>query len=255
VTHRTEEEPVSPGSAGTDALSYFTSSPYPPPKDLGPKTAPSRDHRREDSGADDIAIPIIQHQPPSAPLAQIAPWAEPSSAMPSSAMLPPAKGFNFFGEQGGESLQTSPMPRRPMTSRTETSESMDSPWRMQYDDERRPSVASSGTIGSQESQLKTGSSKASLGKKIGGFFAGDEGSGRSTRQASELNLSRQTTRSGSTPIGFDGRPVSPGNSRPRTPQAAPSSDVAPWVFQDFEVCLGKMLLRAQRILFMSHVRR
>ena len=115
----------------------------------------------------------------------------------------------------------------------------------QIEDQRRPSLVSEGTVSSQNSLSKASIQKGAAHKKIAGFF-GEEGrrSSRSSETSNINSLHRETTQSshhGSMQSSYtDGRPLSPNSSRPRTP--LPSSDVTPWLFQDFKVSTPCCLL-------------
>ena len=194
-------------------------------KDRAPVTAPFQNYRQELMAADSPNIPSISRDPPSAPLAHAVPWANESSMMPSTALLPPARGFFDDGPETA-------YPRRPDTARTDTSESYDAPWN---GDNRRPSVASSTTVGSQNSVERAGSK--SRAKKIGGKLGSDDARSNGERSYS-ISAHSVKNRNNSIHLrGEDGRPASPSSSRPRTPQtqAQASSDVAPWAFQDYQV--------------------
>ena len=176
------------------------------------------------------SIPSISREPPSAPLAQIAPWASESSLMPSTAMLPPAR--SFF-DDGDDDL---PSPSfRPDTARTDTSDSMDTLW---HGDERRPSVASASTMGSQDSSTRASGGKASYQKKLAGFF-GEDINGRTSQQGSDTSIpasihsTKKRNNSFRTNNNERVRVASPASSRPLTP--LPSSEIVPWMFQDPKV--------------------
>ncbi|KZF22381.1 PP2C-domain-containing protein [Xylona heveae TC161] len=103
-------------------------------------------------------------------------------------------------------------------------------------DDRRPSVASANTVSSTGSRGSTGR----IHRKLHGMF-GDDQSGRESRQGSNTSLpmsakenSNQSQRGRDHFLGEPSmsRSESPFGSRPRTP--LPSSDVVPWVFQDFK---------------------
>ncbi len=106
------------------------------------------------------------------------------------------------------------------------------------DEQRRPSVTSVATASSQGSQSSTG---RVFNRKFQGFF-GEEyrGQGReASSQAQDSNVvngrpsgSHHRNNSTATTSTGDGGTASPG-SRPRSPM--PSSEVAPWVYQDSEV--------------------
>ena len=230
MEHRIKEDsPVSPGTVGPSGPNYFSDIPTVPTKGRG-MTGTFRDHRRELAVLDHPSngVPAISKEPPSAPLAQIAPWATESSTMPSTAMLPPAR--SFFDDRDDDPLST----YRPGTSRTDTSESLDVSW---HADERRPSVASATTVGSQDSSIRAGASRWSNHKKLNSFL-GEDVSGRNSQQGSDSSVpnsihSYRRRNNSYQANNINGQAASPSSSRPHTP--LPSSEVAPWVFQDFNV--------------------
>lgn len=187
------------------------------------------------------SVPSVSRLPPPVvtPSAEIAPWAVNENHTVSRGG---ATSESFF-DDGHSKFQISPS-FRPDTGGTGTSGSPD---RLSYGDERRPSIASATTISSQNSNSN---SRASISKgtrrsKIAGFF-GDDGNGRQSSRGSDTSILTTGQREHSTSSASqrgrnnpsnafhpDGRPLSPGNSRPRTP--LPSSDVTPWLFQDFTV--------------------
>ena len=177
-------------------------------------------------------IPSVSKRPPSTepPNADIAPWM--ADSLPSLS----SHGFtsgNFFND-GPPDLQLSPA-FRPDTRGS------DSPDPIYRHDERRPSIATSVTTeSSQTSVSKASTSRGTPYKKMAGFFNDDERqSSRSSDTSIPNMLQREQTasssRHGSIHTSRDeGRPpTSPNGSRPRTP--LPSSDVTPWLFQDFKV--------------------
>ncbi|MCJ1473412.1 cysteinyl-tRNA synthetase, partial [Lambiella insularis] len=222
-----DDSPVSPGTIAHTGPNYFSNPSSVPPKERG-SMGPFRDYRRDPAAVDSSTgtVPTISREPPSAPLAQVAPWATEDSMMPSTAMLPPAR--SFF-DDGDDNL---PSPSfRPRSACTDTSESTDTQW---YGDDRRPSEASTTTIGSQDSSIKAGAGKGTYQKKIAGFFGEDVG-GRSSQHGSDAGVpaSMQPIRKRNNSMqtsSNDRRPASPASSRPITP--LPSSDVVPWMFQD-----------------------
>ena len=232
-----EDSPTSP-HAYLHTKSSFSEAPKVPPKDRG-MAGTYLDYRRDGSAGN---VPSISRDPPSAPLSQVAPWANEPSTMPSTALLPPSR--SFF-DDSNDNIQVSPS-YLPATARTGVSDSADDSWQ---DNERRPSVASATTIGSQESSSKASCGKSPYNMKLTTFFGEDVSrlGGRASRKGSEVSIPplgprehsnhSQRARNSSIPSSqLDGRPISPTNSRPRTPQP-PSSDVVPWVFQDFKVSL------------------
>ena len=211
------------------------------PDDASPKDARGMLDYRQDQLRRDGApgsTSFASRQPPAveAPNADIAPWME--NSLPTFS----APGFNtsFFDE--------GPPPRNLSPSFRPDTEGSDSPDRLVYDDERRPSLASATTESSQTSGSKASASRGTPYKKVAGLFSDD---GRQSSRSSDTSipnaLQREQTasssRHGSIHTSRDeGRiPTSPNSSRPRTP--LPSSDVTPWLFQDFKVscrnrCIG-----------------
>lgn len=179
-------------------------------------------------------IPSIQHNPPSAvsPRQYTAPWMSPQNGatMPSSAF-----GTSFYDDSSDNHSMNSQLSpgMRPGTSRTFSDPE---PTEAQaHDDERRPSLASvatSGSNGSRGSVVRTG-----IHKKLQGFF-GEEYSGREGSDASLPQTAGKEQRSNSysrhrdrkTSSVAEARDSSPVPSRPRTP--VPSSDVVPFLYQD-----------------------
>ena len=185
-------------------------------------------------------IPSVSKRPPSteAPSADIAPWMHDELPALSTHGLTTS---NFFNDELSKA-QRSPS-FRPDSGRTADS---DSPDPMFHSNDRRQSLASATTVDSQNSLSRASTSKGTPYKKVAGFF-GDESrqSPRSSdisipntlqreQTASSLHSSRHASRD-------EGPPISPGSSRPRTP--LPSSDVVPWLFQDFKVSSGVPRLR------------
>ena len=179
-------------------------------------------------------IPSVSKHPPSieAPNAEIAPWMDDGLPALSTHGL---TSSNFFNDDLPKA-QRSPS-FRPDSGRTAGSESPDP---MFHSNDRRPSLASATTVDSQSSLPKASTSRGTPYKKVTGFF-GVEGrqSPRSSDTSIPSTLQREQTASSwhsSRHASRDeGRPISPSSSRPRTP--LPSSDVVPWLFQDFKVSL------------------
>lgn len=180
-------------------------------------------------------IPSVSKRPltTEAPNTDITPWMDDGPPALSTHGL---TSLNFFTD-GMSKAQRSPS-FRPDSGRTADSESPDP---MFLSNDRRPSLASEITVDSQNSLSKASTSKVTPYKKVAGFF-GDEGrqSPRSSDTSIPSTLQREqaaSSRHGSRHASRDeGRPVSPSSSRPRTP--LPSSDVVPWLFQDFTVSSG-----------------
>ena len=178
------------------------------------------------------SIPAVSRRPPStaAPTVDVAPWMDDSLPSLSTHGLASTSFFN----DGPPNLQLSPL------FRSDTGRS-DSPDATSRNDERRPSIATSITTeSSQTSVSKTSTSRGNPYKKVAGFFGDDERqSSRSSDTSIPNMLQREQTASSSRHGSIhnsrdEGRPpISPNDSRPRTP--IPSSDVTPWLFQDFKV--------------------
>ena len=155
---------------------------------------------------------------------------------------------NLFNN-GASKIELSPNYRTDNNSHGESDSPIDP---MSQLDDRRPSLVSETTASSQNSGSKASTHRGAAHKKIAGFFGDD---GRQSSRGSEVSnsLQRETTQSshhGSMRSNYtDGQPVSPTSSRPRTP-LQPSSDVTPWLFQDFKVCTPIMQVR--EVLIMSH---
>ena len=233
-----DDQPVSPGTKTANSSGYFENQNDASESRQGPLTAPFANHRQDLHVADSPNIPSISRDPPSAPLAQIAPWETENSRVPSTARLPP-KNFFFDDDDDDDDDNAGPVSGyRPGTARTDTSESFDPPWRSSED--RQASFASSTTTTATKNSNETTGSRART-RKLVGKFVGDEDRKRhplySDRTPNASNSSLRPRASTTLPRKYE-RPVSPSSLRPRTPQAQlPSSDVAPWVFQDFEVSL------------------
>ena len=188
--------------------------------------------------------PLPRRPPPTeAPNADIAPWMDDGLPALSTHGLTSSSFFN----DGPSKAQPSPS-FRPDSGRTADSESPDP---MFLSNDRRPSLTSATTIDSQTSQSKAGTNKGTPYKKVAGGFFGDEY--RQSPRSSDTNipstLQREQTASslhGSRHASRDeGRPISPTSSRPRTP--LPSSDVVPWVFQDFTVSSSVSVRKEQSV--------
>lgn len=192
------------------------------------------DYRQEKENPEGAKGPIlsVSKRPPSTEgrNAEIAPWMD--DGLP--ALSTHGLTSSNFCNDGLSKAQRSPS-FRPNSGRTADSESPD-PMFLSYD--RRPSLASATTVDSQNSLSRASTSRGIPYKKVAGFF-GDEGrqSPRSSDTSIPSTLQREQTTSswhGSRHTSRDeGRPMSPTSSRPRTP--LPSSDVVPWLFQDFKV--------------------
>ena len=144
---------------------------------------------------------------------------------------------------GGPSKPEKSPSLRPGTGRTGHSVSPDPMFR---GEERNPSTTSATTLGSQNSWSKASSRRQTAGpnKQIAPFL-GDEGqmSSKSSETSLPNMLQREQTNSSrhssTQNNNADSGMHSPTSSRPRTP---PSSDVVPWLFQDFKVRPEKLLL-------------
>lgn len=230
-----------------------------PPPSLVPGTPNSASPREYHRGAasikgarsDSLApeSPSVAYQPyrqasPKVPVPTV-PGAWVSRGGPNNTMAPPSPSpaGTPYSDLTETPLQLSPL-SRPANGRSGGTEYADISY---FDDDRRPSVASVATASSQGSQSST---SRAFHKKLTGFF-GDEYRDRTTVESQESNAlgvagpgrssteSHQRNNSVATNSTGDGRTASP-SSRPRTPM--PSSEVAPWVYQDTEVSIRPVTL-------------
>ena len=181
------------------------------------------------------------------PSADIAPWAIDSPTPPTGGTASGA----FFDDEPGK-LPVSPS-FRPDTARTGAS---DSPDPMFFGDERRPSMASATTVSSSNSNPRGSMSRSTRQMKLANLFGDD---GHESSRGSDTSILTTARRDDSTSsnshkernnsvntVSNDGPPISPSVSRPRTP--LPSSDVTPWLFQDFKVSKRIYLYHEPKIL-------
>lgn len=159
----------------------------------------------------------------AAPDAQIAPWLSADS----STSYRGADTGSFFEDRPRRAIQANE-PVDPLFCGSD----------------RRPSMASATTVSSQNSVpiSRASTSRGNPNKRLGAFF-GDDGldSARSSdtgvittgRDPSASSQSRKARHNSVQTNNTDGRTSSPSSSRPRSP--LPSSDVTPWLFQDFKV--------------------
>lgn len=228
---------IPPADTGTPSMSTFFSDSPDSPMDLD-MSSTIRDcgrdlggfsNQREERG------PAAARQAPSAcaPDDEIAPW---MSTGPST--------FNGVAHNGSFFDDRPTHTRNPATTRPDTraSDSFDP---MFHSDDRRPSMASLTTVGSQNSApiSRTNTNRGTQHRRLGAFF-GDDGRDSSMgsdtsiltpgRDHSTSSQSRKARHNSVQTNNTDGgRTGSPSSSRPRSPQ--PSSDVTPWLFQDFKV--------------------
>ncbi|KAL8771908.1 MAG: hypothetical protein Q9209_002846 [Squamulea sp. 1 TL-2023] len=227
---------VPPADSGTPSMSTFFSDSPDSPMDLGMSNT-IRDCGRDQSALSKLPEergPTASRPAPSAsaPDDEIAPWL---STRPST-FNGAAHNGSFFDDRPANTQ--SPMTNRPGTR---ASESFDP---MFYNDDRRPSMASATTVSSQNSApiSRTNTNLGMQHRRLGAFF-GDDGhdSPRSSdtsllttgRDHSTSSQSRKARHNSVQTNNTDGgRTGSPSSSRPRSP--LPSSDVTPWLFQDFK---------------------
>lgn len=224
-------------------LTFYSNSPEVSPKD--PRIDGNlRDYRQDLAYTDatgGLAAPASRYRTSmGASHAQIAPWA----TDPSMTSAGGGSSGSFFDDGQGR-LPASPS-FRPDTARTGAS---DSPDPLFYGDERRPSMASATTVSSSNSNPRASMGRSTRHmKNIFGDDGHESARGSETsisasghRDQSSSSLSLRDRNNSIHTINNDRRPISPTSSRPRTP--VPSSDVTPWLFQDFKVSLT---------LFLSH---
>lgn len=177
--------------------------------------------------------PMSQHATSGqASNAEIAPWANGGSL----AAGPTASG-DIYGRNSGKNQRPSSF--RPGTGQRGASDAADPVF---SHDDRRPSVISVTSASSQISNSRPTDSRRAPHKKLVGFFGDDS---RESLRGSDTSIATTGQRDHSTSSrskrnnsvytnSTDGRPTSETSSRARTP---PSSDVTPWLFQDFKVSL------------------
>ncbi|KAL8738310.1 MAG: hypothetical protein Q9181_000899 [Wetmoreana brouardii] len=225
---------IPPADTGAPSMSTFFSDSPDSPIDFGMSSTihdcgPNLGHSNH---ADERRpAPSCQAPASAAPDADIAPWL--STGPPAS--NGGSENGSFFGDRPGKS-QTFPTAR----PGTRASDSVDP---MLFNNERRPSMASATTVSSQNSApaSRTSTGRGTQHRRLGAFF-GDDGqdSSRSSdtsilttgRDHSESSQNRKARHNSVQTNNTDGRPASPPSSRPRSP--LPSSDVTPWLFQDFK---------------------
>ena len=186
---------------------------------------------------------------------QIAPWINDGPPMLNTYEI---NASNFLSN-GPDGLQTSP--NSPKGVGRSTADESHSDSGCPRADDRRPSAVSDATVSSQNSTSKASAHKNAAHKKLAGIFSDD---GRQSSRGSENSIpnslqreTTQTSQNGSIQSSYtDGRPLSPNSSRPRSP--LPSSDVTPWLFQDFKVSprrnasrIGIVVLHVSSMLFMD----
>jgi len=167
-----------------------------------------------------------------APNAEIAPWASRGSL----AAGPTALG-GLYDSSGRKNQRASSI--RPGTAQSGASDLTDPVF---CRDDRRPSVISVTSASSQTSISRPTDNRRAPHKKLAGFFGedsreslkGSETSIATTGQRDHSTSSRSKRNNSVYTNSTDGRPTSETSSRARTP---PSSDVTPWLFQDFKVSL------------------
>jgi len=188
-------------------------------------------------------VPQIQHIPPTGvPNSQhsIAPWVS-STGSTSGSAPSTGMGTSFYNDyDSGESIaspaQISPTFRNAKGRQPSAVDGLDM---SQFNDDRRPSVASVTTASSQGS--KSSVSRGGF-KKLQGFFGeefpGRDGSETSLPQPSQSSQKESRSYSFTRPrrernhsnATETTRELSPASSRPRTP--IPSSDVVPFLYQE-----------------------
>lgn len=226
-------------------MTFFSTSPDVSPKDPGMDSSMLHGYRQELESLDPYSGAT-----PSAPRRKSAVTTRNSQISPWEVSLTPGAALVSFFDDGRGNVPASPS-FRPDTGRTGAS---DSPDTLFFGDERRPSMASATTVSSSNSNRRASTSKSTRHKKLANLFGEDESSrssdtsilttGRDQSTSSHCHADRKN--SVNTINTIDGRPTSPSTSRPRTP--LPSSDVTPWLFQDFKV-------RAQAFIYLEKYRK
>ncbi|KAL8727767.1 MAG: hypothetical protein Q9166_005822 [cf. Caloplaca sp. 2 TL-2023] len=221
---------------GTPSMSTFFSDSPDSPMDHG-MSSTIRDCGRDLGGLTNrpeerVQAASKQTSSASAPDDEIAPWLSTGPSTFSGA----AHSGSFFDDRPTRTHNPTTAPPD-----TRASNSVDP---MFYTDDRRPSVASATTVSSQNSApiSRTSTNRGTYHRRLGAFF-GDDGqdssrssdtsivtTGRDHSTSSQTRKARHTSVQTNNTNG--GRPSSPSSSRPRSP--LPSSDVTPWLFQDFK---------------------
>ena len=226
---------IPPANTGSPSMSTFFSDSPDSPMDPGmSNTIRDCDQDWGHSSRLDRQGPApTRHPPPAAvPDDDIAPWLNSGPAAPNG----PSENGSPFGGRLGKS-QTFPTSRAGNSANEPVDPMFDN-------DERRPSVASATTVSSQNSTpvSRTSTGRGAHSRRLGAFFGDDaRDSARSShtsilttnRDHSISSQNRKARHNSVQTNNTDGRPVSPSSSRPRSP--LPSSDVTPWLFQDFKV--------------------
>ncbi|KAL9021446.1 MAG: hypothetical protein Q9185_001343 [Variospora sp. 1 TL-2023] len=218
---------IPPTDTGTPAMSTFFSDSPDSPINWGiNNTFHSASQDGETSQAD-ARGPEATEQGAStaAPDAQIAPWLSADFSTSNRG----ADTGSFFEDRSRRAIQANE-PVDPLFCGSD----------------RRPSMASATTVSSQNSVpiSRASTSRGNPNKRLGAFF-GDDGldSARSSdtgvittgRDPSASSQTRKARHNSVQTNNTDGRTSSPSSSRPRSP--LPSSDVTPWLFQDFKYVL------------------
>ena len=131
---------------------------------------------------------------------------------------------------------------RPGTGRSGNTESSDPLYR---GDDRNPSMNSTTTVSSGTSWSKANRRDTGANKKKAPFI-GDDGqmSSKSSEVSLPNTLQREATNSSQHSSQSNRQDTggihSPTSSRPRTPIEIPSTDVTPWLFQDYKVRRAKL---------------
>ncbi|KAL8721703.1 MAG: hypothetical protein Q9225_001653 [Loekoesia sp. 1 TL-2023] len=225
---------IPPADTGTPSMATFFSDSPDSPTEYGSNGAYRGGSR--DLGFSNLAnergLAASKQAPTTAaPDAQIAPWLSTGPSDPNDG----ADRGSFFDDRPGK-------PQMPVTARPDIQQNeLVDP--MFYTNDRRPSMASATTVSSQNSApiSRASTGRGNHNKRLGAFF-GDDGfdSSRSSdtsilttgRDHSTSSQSRKARHNSVQTNNTDGRPSSPPSSRPRSP--LPSSDVTPWLFQDFK---------------------
>lgn len=216
---------IPPADTGTPSMStFFSDSPDSPINWGSNSTFHNASQDLGNSYANEHGPAASKQEPlTAAPDAQVAPWLSADSSASNGGV----DNGTFYDDKL----------RKP-------TQSYDVADPMFYNSDRRPSMASATTVSSQNSVpvSRASTSRGNQNKRLGAFF-GDEGldSSRSSdtgivttgRDHSTSSQSRKARHNSVQTNNTDGRGSSPASSRPRSP--LPSSDVTPWLFQDFKV--------------------
>lgn len=223
---------IPPAETGTPSMGTFLSDSPDSPMEFGTSGTFY-------TGSRDSAFPNLVHDrgPPASKRAPSSAAALDAEIAPWLSSGPSESNGGLDGGSSFDDVHAKPQTNRPDNQQNELVDPMF------YTNDRRPSMASATTVSSQNSMpiSRASTSRGNHSKRLGAYFGDDTfDSSRSSdtsilttgRDHSTSSQSRKARHNSVQTNNTDGRASSPG-SRPRSP--LPSSDVTPWLFQDFKV--------------------